>query len=120
MSLSDELQQLADLHQRGALSDDEFHRAKLRVLAGSTSGPGNGPVSALNALKCSMQDRWLGGVCGGLGELTVITSWLWRLGFVLLMFCAGTGLLFYGLLWLLVPQADPVFNPPPQGPARSN
>jgi hypothetical protein len=26
------LRELADLHQRGALSDEEFHRAKQRVL----------------------------------------------------------------------------------------
>ena len=29
MSMTDELARLADLHQRGALNDDEFARAKI-------------------------------------------------------------------------------------------
>ena len=32
MALPDELERLAELHQRGVLSDDEFARAKARVM----------------------------------------------------------------------------------------
>lgn len=49
-------------------------------------------------------DRWIGGVCGGLGEHTPLPSWLWRLLFVLFMICFGTGLLVYILLWIFVPR----------------
>ncbi len=52
----------------------------------------------------SETDRWIGGVCGGLGEHTPIPSWIWRLIFVLFMICFGTGLLVYILLWIFVPR----------------
>lgn len=95
MSLSDELARLGDLHQQGRLSDDEFARAKARVLE-----PGR-PAS--HRLRRSDDDRWLGGVCGGLAEWTGMASWIWRLVFVVSVLCAGTGIAVYLLLWLFVP-----------------
>lgn len=106
MSLSEELEQLGGLHERGVLSADEFARAKARVLGGTpeVSAP---PLMAVNALRRSRDDRWLGGVCGGIARVTGVESWLWRLLFALLALCAGTGVLVYLLMWLLVP-ADPL------------
>lgn len=49
-------------------------------------------------------DRWIGGVCGGLGENTPVPSWIWRLLFVLMVLCFGTGFLLYILLWIFVPR----------------
>lgn len=50
------------------------------------------------------KDRILGGVCSGLAEgLHVDALWV-RLGFVLLAFLQGVGLLFYILLWLVMPE----------------
>lgn len=95
MSLSDELGRLADLHQQGRLSDDEYARAKARVLDGGR------PVA--NTLLRSDDDRWLGGVCGGLAEWTGVASWIWRLVVVASVLCAGTGIAIYLLLWLFVP-----------------
>jgi len=43
MAISEELAKLQDLHQQGALSDEEFSRAKARVLNDSAS-PGDGPL----------------------------------------------------------------------------
>ena len=107
MAMSDELGRLGELHQRGVLSDDEFARAKSRVLNG-----GVGPeVAALNSLRRSRHDQWLGGVCGGLAEFTGLSAWIWRLFFVLLVLCAGTGVLAYLLLWVFVP-AQPASRPP--------
>lgn len=136
MSASEELQRLADLHQRGVLSDEEFARAKARVLGeegpfggrqeGRFEGPGGsgswtageGPrtaygssprapaVDALNALRRSRWDRWLGGVCGGISRLSGLPSWFWRIVFVLLVACAGSGFLLYLLLWIFVPLED--------------
>lgn len=114
MSLSEEFGRLGDLHQRGMLTDDEFTRAKARLLDEST--PRVAPpaaFAAVNGLRRSVGDRWLGGVCGGLARASGVAAWLWRLGFVLLLLCAGGGALIYALLWLLVPsEARPVDAPP--------
>ncbi|WP_140634305.1 PspC domain-containing protein [Methylibium rhizosphaerae] len=109
MSLPDELAKLEELHQRGALSDDEYARAKARVLAGEPA-PRSTPsaVSAVNGLVRSRDDRWLGGVCGGLAATTGVASWIWRLLFVLAVFCAGASVVAYLLLWIFVPEAPPV------------
>lgn len=105
MSDSEELARLGELHQRGVLSDDEFIRAKARVLqGGAPRAAGSAPVvNAINSLRRSRDDRWLGGVCGGLAQLTGLAAWAIRLLFVLLLLCGGTGGIIYLLLWLLVP-----------------
>jgi phage shock protein PspC (stress-responsive transcriptional regulator) len=115
MSDSDELAKLAELHQRGSLTEEEFARAKARILDGKpAAGPGPqaarpaAPAAdALHALHRSRDDRWLGGVCGGVARVTGLPSWVWRLLFILLLMCAGTGVLLYILLWIFVPP-DPV------------
>ncbi len=114
MTMSDELSRLADLHQRGALTDDEFARAKARVLAGLDAGVPNPAVQAVTGLRLSNRDRWLGGVCGGLAGATSVPAWVWRAFFVLLVLCAGTGVLVYLLMWILVPR-----EPWPAAPPRS-
>jgi phage shock protein C len=57
----------------------------------------------LQDLTKSEKDRWIGGVCGGLGEHTSIPSWAWRLLFAIFFVIYGTGLLIYILLWIFVP-----------------
>ena len=104
MALSDELGKLADMHQRGTLSDEEFARAKARVLGQAGPDAPSPVIAGLNRLQRSRSDRWLGGVCGGLADLTVVAAWLWRLMFVLLMLCGGTGVVAYVLLWIFVPD----------------
>ena len=52
----------------------------------------------------SETDRKLGGVCGGIAEYFEIDSLLVRIGFLVLLFGLGTGLLAYLLLWLLAPR----------------
>jgi phage shock protein PspC (stress-responsive transcriptional regulator) len=97
MTLGDQLHRLGEMHQRGALSNEEFLRAKTRMLSGTT---------AINALRRSRNDRWLGGVCGGLAVFSDVPAWIWRLIFVLLVLCAGTGIAFYLLCWFFMPNAD--------------
>ncbi|MEK6653885.1 MAG: PspC domain-containing protein [Thermodesulfobacteriota bacterium] len=58
----------------------------------------------LQRLSRAEDDRWLGGVCGGLGKHTPLPSWVWRVIFSLLFFCVGTGLLLYILLWIFIPK----------------
>lgn len=49
-------------------------------------------------------DKKLGGVCGGIAEYFDVDSLLVRIGFLVLLFGLGTGLLAYILLWLLAPR----------------
>lgn len=105
MTMSDELNRLHELHQRGGLSDDEFARAKAKLLGEAATGPEVSPaMAALNALRRSAADRWIAGVCGGVARATGVESWVWRLIFAALLLWGGVGLLVYVLLWVFVPQ----------------
>ena len=103
MNITNDLERLAELHRSGALSDAEFASAKARALGSRLHGT-DPLVDGLNRLRRSRSDRWLGGVCGGLAPATGLPSWLWRLIFVVLVACAGTGLVAYVLLWILLPK----------------
>ena len=64
MSLVDELARLEEMRARGTLSEDEFQRAKVRLIGEqATESPPS--ASALNRLRRSRSDKWLGGVCAG-------------------------------------------------------
>ncbi len=119
MSDSDELGKLADLHQRGVLSDEEFARAKARILDGLPSGRTSAPASPLNQFRRSLGDRWLGGVCGGIAQVTGVPSWVWRLIFTLGIVFAGSGLALYILLWILVPP-EQLYLPAPNDTMRAS
>ncbi len=73
------------------------------------AGGGEGDFGApevlgfLQRLTKSKTDVWIGGVCGGLGEHTGAPSWVWRLVFLFLLFCYGTGVMVYVLLWICLP-----------------
>jgi phage shock protein PspC (stress-responsive transcriptional regulator) len=119
MSDSDELGRLGDLHQRGILSDEEFARAKARVLSGMPAAARTSAhASALNQLRRSLTDRWLGGVCGGIAQATGVASWVWRLIFSFGIVFAGCGLALYVLLWILVPQ-EQLYLPAPEDKMRA-
>ena len=60
----------------------------------------------LQNLTKSDSDKWIGGVCGGLGEHSPIPSWVWRVLFVLFFF--GPGLFIYILLWIFVPTKSKI------------
>ena len=99
MSLADELARLDELRAKGSLTDEEFQRAKSRLLG--ASGP---PSDAVNRFRRSEADKWIGGVCGGLGRSTGIESWAWRLLFTVLLLFGGAGAVVYVLLWIFVPS----------------
>ena len=125
MNMSEELQKLSNLKDRGVLTEEEFAAAKKRVIdAGPCTGDSKRAQSGLNNLRLTNRDRWLGGVCGGLAEQTGIPSWSWRILFVLTALLHGVGIVMYVLLWIFVPReiyrAAPVAAPspppvPPQG-----
>ena len=91
MTMSDELGKLEELRQRGVLTEEEFARAKARVLGESPRPAGPPGVAAINALRRSRGDRWLAGVCGGLARSTGMDSWVWRLLFTVLALLGGAG-----------------------------
>ncbi|MCE2971070.1 MAG: PspC domain-containing protein [Burkholderiales bacterium] len=101
MSTADEITELHDLLTRGAITQEEFDRAKARLLGG-----GAVPVSglAINRLRLSDDDKWIAGVCGGIAASTGVESWIWRLIFVVGLFFGGFTLLLYLLLWIFVPR----------------
>jgi phage shock protein PspC (stress-responsive transcriptional regulator) len=51
----------------------------------------------------SLDDRMVGGVCGGLGQYLDIDPTVIRLVFVLLALLAGNGILIYLVMLLLIP-----------------
>ncbi|MES2957538.1 MAG: PspC domain-containing protein [Pseudomonadota bacterium] len=104
MTLSEELTKLEELHQRGVLNDEEFARAKARVLQGQPSVAASSAAAAINALRRSHTDRWIAGVCSGIAHTTGIETWAWRLLFAMLLLCGGAGLVVYLLMWIFVPS----------------
>ena len=103
MTLSDELSKLAELRERGTLTEEEFTRTKERLLNAEDTHPTPSFVSAVNTFRRSRSDRWIAGVCGGIARATGMEAWAWRLIFAVLLLCGGAGLLVYVLLAIFVP-----------------
>jgi phage shock protein C len=104
MALSDELDKLAQMRASGALSEEEFKRAKERLLGAEQPVTPDPVMAAVNSFRRSRSDRWFGGVCGGIARSTGMESWIWRLIFTVLFVCAGAGVVVYLLLWIFVPS----------------
>ena len=105
MGLAQEMERLHALRNSGALSDQEFARAKEQILSGATPAAGNSQ-NLLRAFRRSTHDRWIGGVCGGLGEYTSVPPWCWRVLFCLSVLFVGFGVILYVLLWIFAPAAQ--------------
>jgi len=58
----------------------------------------------LQELTKSDTDKWIGGVCGGLGQHSPFPSWVWRFMFSFLFLCFGAGFVLYILLWIFMPK----------------
>ena len=58
----------------------------------------------LQELTKSDTDKWIGGVCGGLGQHSPLPSWVWRFMFAFLFWCFGVGFVLYILLWIFMPK----------------
>ena len=104
MTMSDELNRLSELRERGTLTDEEFARAKARLLGAEEVRQAPPLASAVNTFRRSRNDRWIAGVCGGIARATGMESWVWRLFFAVLFIFAGAGLLAYVLLAIFVPS----------------
>jgi phage shock protein C len=60
----------------------------------------------LQRLTKSKTDKWIGGVCGGLGEHTPIPTWVWRFIFSALFLFFGSGFFLYILMWIFMPKKE--------------
>jgi phage shock protein C len=112
MSLSEELERLQALRERGAITESEFAQAKARALGTAAGTPSPAHDTFLHRLSRSSTDRVIGGVCGGLGVHTGLPAWAWRVIFCVSVFYFGIGLLFYLLLWIFIPAGAPPPQPP--------
>jgi phage shock protein PspC (stress-responsive transcriptional regulator) len=79
------------------------------MLPARDGAPAEGSVRS--RLHLSSTDRKLAGVCGGLGEYFTLDPILFRVGFVLLAFACGAGILLYVVLWMLLPHAAAPASP---------
>ena len=60
--------------------------------------------SEVRRLYRSKTDKMIGGVCGGLGEFFKVDPIIFRLIFVLMFFGAGSGILVYLVMMLIIPE----------------
>jgi len=58
----------------------------------------------LQELTKSDTDKWIGGVCGGLGQHSPFPLWVRRFMFSFLFLCFGAGIVLYILLWIFMPK----------------
>lgn len=62
----------------------------------------------------TIQERMLGGVCGGLGKYFDIDPTVIRLFWVVVtVLSVGTGILVYLLAWIIIPEEDTAGDSPP-------
>lgn len=78
---------------------------------GAKQAPAAAPPAAAQQVRKrlvrSWTDRKIAGVCGGLADYFDLDPTLLRVIWVLLVLCAGTGLLAYIVMWIVVPSAPP-------------
>ncbi|MGI8626988.1 MAG: PspC domain-containing protein [Geodermatophilaceae bacterium] len=107
--------QVAEPAQSVGSTTSEMPAAGPGRSSGASWGPPGGPPPGYDQppprrtasrLQRSSSDRVLTGVCGGLGRHTGVDPILFRVGFVALVFAAGTGILLYLALAVLMPRDD--------------
>jgi phage shock protein PspC (stress-responsive transcriptional regulator) len=98
---------------RPTAEDRLAKRPQSTSVSRSECGPA---LLAISALRRSRDDRWLGGVCGGIARVTGVEGWIWRLIFATLALCAGTGVLIYLLMWILIPPQPRILGLAPGHP----
>ena len=58
-----------------------------------------------NELRRSRNNRMIGGVCGGLAEFFGISSFWFRLSFLIALIPGGVpGFLLYVIMWIIIPS----------------
>jgi phage shock protein PspC (stress-responsive transcriptional regulator) len=80
--------------------DDQKPKSKSQAKADADSDD-SGPKRLFRDMDRAM----FAGVCAGLAKYFGVDAVIIRLLFVALIFCGGAGVLLYGVLWLIVPEA---------------
>jgi phage shock protein C len=74
----------------------------------ATAAPGPGVANCGHKrLMRSGADKKIAGVCGGLAEYFDLDATIIRLCWLLAVLCAGTGVIAYIVLWIILPVAPP-------------
>jgi phage shock protein PspC (stress-responsive transcriptional regulator) len=60
----------------------------------------------------SRDERWIAGVCGGIGDYFDLDPTVIRVLFILAFFIFGGGLWVYLILWVIIPLNKADFYPP--------
>ncbi len=84
--------------------------AKQPATGASTQQAQPAPPHTPRKLMRSSTDKKLGGVCGGLGHYFDMDVTLVRVLWLIAVFCGGTGLLLYLILWIVLP-VEPLYVP---------
>lgn len=92
------------IHTMGSLEDFGVDTAGTQ--ANFNTGQRSGGIKTGRRIFRDPDEKILGGVCAGLSSYFGINDPIWlRIIFLLLFFVAGTGFLFYMILWILIPKA---------------
>jgi len=75
-----------------------------RIRANNTGAMTNPPERPYRRLTLSVTDKKFAGVCGGLAEYFGVDATLVRLIAVVLTLLGGSGLLIYGIAWIIMPK----------------
>jgi phage shock protein PspC (stress-responsive transcriptional regulator) len=73
----------------------------------ANSGHASAEMSQDRKLRRNTSDKVLGGVCSGIAHYLGLDPALVRLAFLVAFFAYGSGLLFYIILWIIMPAAAP-------------
>lgn len=63
-------------------------------------------MNRVKKLYRSRTERMIAGVCGGIAEFSQIDVTLVRIGFVILTFFSGLGIILYLIMAIIVPEKD--------------
>ena len=95
-------------------SETEVRKASYSPSSRSTSDHSSRKLMTQSKLYRSRNDRWIAGVAGGLGKHFNIDPILIRIGFILMIFGYGSGIILYIILAIFV-EEEPMnseFAPP--------
>jgi phage shock protein C len=73
----------------------------------NTAAPGPGVVNCSHKRLMRSADKKIAGVCGGLADYFDVDKTVVRLCWLLAVLFAGTGILAYIILWIVLPAAPP-------------
>jgi phage shock protein PspC (stress-responsive transcriptional regulator) len=74
-------------------------------LTSQAAAPAAGPAAPGKRLMRSSTDKKIAGVCAGLADYFDLDPTIVRIVWLLAVFCAGTGILIYFILWIALPLA---------------